>query len=113
MDFLRSLVPAVISGDGPVEHGGVLPGRETGPRLLRIKRLGLLAMGQTIEEVDPMVEVDPGIGLSKPARRNRTRLKGTPDAVVTCIDIVFTSANQLGLFIEVLLVILRSVFVKL
>eukprot|EP00063_Salmo_salar_P003584 XP_013978419.1 PREDICTED: protein furry homolog-like isoform X10 [Salmo salar] len=48
MEFLRSLVPAVISGDvGAVESGGALP-RETGPRLLRMKRL--LAIGQTTEE---------------------------------------------------------------
>ncbi|KAM9479246.1 protein furry homolog-like isoform 33-T40 [Salvelinus alpinus] len=48
MEFLRSLVPAVISGDvGTVESGGALP-RETGPRLLRMKRL--LAIGQTTEE---------------------------------------------------------------
>lgn len=78
MEFLKSLVPTVISGEGPIEHGGALP-RETGPRLLRMKRLGLLAMGQTIEEdpVDPMIKVDPGIG---PSRPNRTRLKGTTDS---------------------------------
>uniref|UniRef100_A0A4W6EDW8 Furry homolog, like n=1 Tax=Lates calcarifer TaxID=8187 RepID=A0A4W6EDW8_LATCA len=66
MEFLKSLVPAVISGEGPTEHGGALA-KETGPRLLRIKRLGLLAMGQTIEEgpVDPMLEVDPGTGSSR------------------------------------------------
>uniref|UniRef100_A0A3Q0T083 Furry homolog, like n=1 Tax=Amphilophus citrinellus TaxID=61819 RepID=A0A3Q0T083_AMPCI len=54
MDFLKSLVPAVISGEGSTEHGGTEP-REPGPRLLRVKRLGLLSMGQTIEEdlVDP------------------------------------------------------------
>uniref|UniRef100_A0A3Q1ITR4 Uncharacterized protein n=1 Tax=Anabas testudineus TaxID=64144 RepID=A0A3Q1ITR4_ANATE len=52
MEFLKSLVPAVISGEGATEHGGALP-RETGPRLLRMKRMGLLAMGQTIEE-DPV-----------------------------------------------------------
>ncbi|KAK6313975.1 hypothetical protein J4Q44_G00154340 [Coregonus suidteri] len=48
MEFLRSLVPAVISGDGGVvESGGALP-RETGPRLLRMKRL--LAIGQTTDQ---------------------------------------------------------------
>ena len=53
MEFLKSLVPAVISGDGGVTGLGaateVLP-RDTGPRLLRMKRLGLLTMGHTIEE---------------------------------------------------------------
>uniref|UniRef100_A0A3Q3MFV8 Furry homolog, like n=1 Tax=Mastacembelus armatus TaxID=205130 RepID=A0A3Q3MFV8_9TELE len=69
MEFLKSLVPAVISGEGPTEHGGALP-RETGPRLLRIKRVGLLAMGQTIDEdpVDPVIELDSGIRSSRPPR---------------------------------------------
>lgn len=48
MEFLRSLVPAVISGDvWALESGGALP-LETGPCLLRMKRL--LAIGQTTEE---------------------------------------------------------------
>ena len=83
MEFLKSLVPAVISGEGPTEHGGALS-KETGTRLLRMKRLGLLAMGQTIEEdpVDLVIGVDPGIGSSRPARSNRTRLKGTADSNV-------------------------------
>ncbi|XP_034439635.1 protein furry homolog-like isoform X11 [Hippoglossus hippoglossus] len=77
MEFLKSLVPAAISGEGPSEHGGALP-RETGPRLLRMKRLGLLVMGQTIEEVpvDPVIEVGPWTSSSRPARSNRTRFKG-------------------------------------
>lgn len=77
MEFLKSLVPAVISGDGPIDYGGAVF-RDTGPRLLRMKRLGLLAMGQTVD-VDPvysMLDVDPGIGSSRPARSNRTRIKG-------------------------------------
>ncbi|XP_026200825.1 protein furry homolog-like isoform X7 [Anabas testudineus] len=78
MEFLKSLVPAVISGEGATEHGGALP-RETGPRLLRMKRMGLLAMGQTIEEdpVDPVIEIDPEIGTSRPLRSTRTRLKAS------------------------------------
>uniref|UniRef100_A0A8C4H0C4 Furry homolog, like n=1 Tax=Dicentrarchus labrax TaxID=13489 RepID=A0A8C4H0C4_DICLA len=78
MEFLKSLVPAVISGEGPIEHGGAVP-RDSGPRLLRMKRLGLLVMGQTIDEdpIDPVIEVDPGIASSTPARSNRTRLKAS------------------------------------
>uniref|UniRef100_A0AAX7TYV3 Furry homolog, like n=1 Tax=Astatotilapia calliptera TaxID=8154 RepID=A0AAX7TYV3_ASTCA len=77
MDFLKSLVPAVISGEGSAEHGGTEP-REPGPRLLRVKRLGLLTMGQTIEEdlVDPVTKQDAGISSSRHARSNHTRLKG-------------------------------------
>ncbi|XP_026200821.1 protein furry homolog-like isoform X4 [Anabas testudineus] len=43
-----------------------------------MKRMGLLAMGQTIEEdpVDPVIEIDPEIGTSRPLRSTRTRLKG-------------------------------------
>ncbi|XP_052391588.1 protein furry homolog-like isoform X2 [Carassius gibelio] len=41
MEFLKSLVPTVISGDGglPATDTGVVWPRETGPRLLRMKRL--------------------------------------------------------------------------
>lgn len=74
MEFLKSLVPAAMSGEGPAEPGGALP-RETGPRLLRVKRLGLLAMGQTIEE-DTTNRVTSA---TRPARSSRTRLKGTSD----------------------------------
>lgn len=78
MEFLKSLVPAVISGEGPTDLDGAVP-RDTGPRLLRIKRLGLMVMGQTIDEdpVDHMAEVDDGMGSSRPARRNQTHHKGT------------------------------------
>lgn len=75
MEFLRSLVPAVISGEGAAENGGALP-RETGPRLLRMKRMGLLSMGQTIEE-DPVIATE--VASSRPAHSNRTRHKGTTD----------------------------------
>lgn len=80
MEFLKSLVPAVISGERPKEQDEAMPSY-TGPRLLRMKRLALLVMGQTIDEdpVDKMIEVDPGISSSRPARGNRTRLKGTTD----------------------------------
>ncbi|KAJ3599587.1 hypothetical protein NHX12_033543 [Muraenolepis orangiensis] len=73
MEFLKSLVPASISGEGAVDHGGGLP-RETGPRLLRMKRLGLLAMGHTVEENGASGE--PG-GV-RPPPTARSRLKGTP-----------------------------------
>ncbi|KAM4547917.1 protein furry homolog-like isoform 5-T5 [Odontesthes bonariensis] len=77
MEFLKSLVPGVISGEGPVEHGASSP-KEPGPRLLRMKRLGLLAMGQTIEEdpVDPVIKVGAGMKSARPARISQTRLKG-------------------------------------
>lgn len=66
MEFLKSLVPAAISGEAPIE---------TGPRLLRMKRLGLLAMGHTIEEdlLEPVAEVE----VARSSHSNRTGLKGT------------------------------------
>lgn len=71
MDFLKSLVPAVISGEGSAEQFGAIP-RETGPRLISIKRLGLLVMGQTIDEdpVDHLAMLNPGLNLSRPRHRN-------------------------------------------
>ncbi|XP_061593946.1 protein furry homolog-like isoform X3 [Cololabis saira] len=77
MEFLKSLVPAAISGEGTVEHGGSLP-KEPGTRLLRMKRLGLLAMGQTVEEelVDPVVNANAGISSSRLVHSSQTRLKG-------------------------------------
>ncbi|KAM4575147.1 protein furry homolog-like isoform 2-T2 [Fundulus diaphanus] len=78
MEFLKSLVPAVISGDGSVDHGGSSP-REPGPRLLRMKRLGLLAMGQTIEEnpVDPDIKEHARASSSRLANSNHSRLKAS------------------------------------
>ncbi|XP_037830132.1 protein furry homolog-like isoform X4 [Kryptolebias marmoratus] len=78
MEFLKSLVPAVISGESPVEHGAALP-KESGPRLLRMKRLGLLAMGQTIEEdpVDPETKVSSRLSSSRLAWSNQIRFKAS------------------------------------
>ncbi len=71
MEFLKSLVPTVISGDGGLpatDAGGVWP-RETGPRLLRMKRL----VSQANEE-----EQDVSGLTSRPAvRLQRYRAKGT------------------------------------
>lgn len=89
MEFLKSLVPAIISGEGPTEQDGAIP-KETGPRLLRMKRLGLLVMGQTIDE-DPVGEsigVDQGISSSRPARSNRTHLAGTAIRSAYCCSYV-------------------------
>lgn len=76
MEFLRSLVPVVISG----EQDGAVP-RDSGSRLLHMKRLGLLVMGHTIDE-DPVAQVipaDPGISNPEPDCNSRSRLKGTTE----------------------------------
>ncbi|XP_056115791.1 protein furry homolog-like isoform X2 [Rhinichthys klamathensis goyatoka] len=71
MEFLKSLVPTVISGDGGLQAtdtGGVWP-RETGPRLLRMKRL----VSQTNEE-----DQDGSSPTSRPAvRLQRHRAKAS------------------------------------
>nr|XP_023679418.1 protein furry homolog-like isoform X2 [Paramormyrops kingsleyae] len=76
MDFLKSLVPAAVSGEVNLEEGGgsaPSPGlRETGPRLLRVKRLNLLSMGQAVEEGPEGPARGP-----KLIRSNRNRLKAS------------------------------------
>lgn len=76
MEFLKSLVPVIISG----EQEGAVP-RDTGSRLLHMKRLGLLVMGHTIDEdqVPQVIAVDPRISSSKPGCNNRSHLKGTTE----------------------------------
>ncbi|XP_051954047.1 protein furry homolog-like isoform X7 [Xyrauchen texanus] len=52
MEFLKSLVPTVISGDGGLQatdSGGAWL-RETGPRLMRMRRLGLQTFAPANEE---------------------------------------------------------------
>ncbi|KAI7800269.1 putative protein furry homolog-like, partial [Triplophysa rosa] len=51
-EFLKSLVPTAISGDGgmPATDAGGVWLRDTGPRLLRIKRLGMQPVPQVNEE---------------------------------------------------------------
>ena len=75
MEFLRSLVPTVISGEGVApetalsrEKGAAALPRETGPRLLSMRRLSLLAMGSTVQEEDAS---------ARPPRP--TGLRGTQD----------------------------------
>lgn len=75
MEFLKSLVPTVISGDGGLlatDSGGACP-RETGPRLLRMRRLGLQTFAQANEE-----EQDGSSQTIRPVvRLQRHRAKGT------------------------------------
>lgn len=106
MEFLRSLVPAVISGDGSAEQFGALP-RETGPRLISIKRLGFLAMGQTVDEdpLDCVAAVDPGLRSSRSARRNQSPQKGTAKLNHS----VYGFTNLFGFFYYRLSTLSRSV----
>lgn len=77
MEFLKSLVPVIISG----EQDEAVP-RDTGSRLLHMKRLGLLVMGHTIDEdqAPQVIAVDPRVSSSKPGCNNRSHLKGTAES---------------------------------
>ncbi|KAK1896358.1 Phospho-N-acetylmuramoyl-pentapeptide-transferase [Dissostichus eleginoides] len=75
MEFLKSLVPGSMSGESPGDHGGVLP-RDSGPRLLRMKRLSLLSMGQTIEEEGQTIEEDGGIRGPGAQHASKVELQG-------------------------------------
>lgn len=48
MDFLKKIVPTVASGDVVLEVGSSV--RENSPRLLKMRRVSLLSLGQTIDE---------------------------------------------------------------
>lgn len=73
MEFLKSLVPVIISR----EQDEAAP-RDTGSRLLHMKRLSLLVMGHTIDEdqVPQVIALDPRTSSSKPGCNNRSHLKG-------------------------------------
>ncbi|XP_042697806.2 protein furry homolog-like isoform X3 [Chrysemys picta bellii] len=49
MEFLKKVVPAVISGDVVLDIGSTI---ESSPRLLKMRRVSLLSLGQTIDEED-------------------------------------------------------------
>jgi len=48
MEFLKKIVPTVVSGDVVLDVGGTT--RESSPRLLRMRRVRLFSLGQTIDE---------------------------------------------------------------
>ncbi|XP_066576040.1 protein furry homolog-like isoform X3 [Amia ocellicauda] len=70
MDFLKRVVPTVMSGDVVLDLGGAT--RDSAPRLLRMKRLSLLSMGQTIDESGEAAHKG-----SRLHRANRSRLKAS------------------------------------
>ncbi|XP_073464568.1 protein furry homolog-like isoform X2 [Aquarana catesbeiana] len=48
MDFLRWVVPSSVSGEVVLDVGSTM--RESSPRLLKMRRVSLLSLGQTIDE---------------------------------------------------------------
>ncbi|XP_069487793.1 protein furry homolog-like isoform X2 [Ambystoma mexicanum] len=50
MDFFKKVVPSVMSGDVVLAVGSTV--RESSPKLLKMRRVSLLSLGQTIDEED-------------------------------------------------------------
>ncbi|XP_012811137.1 protein furry homolog-like isoform X2 [Xenopus tropicalis] len=74
MDFLKKVVPSAVSGEVVLDIGSTL--RESSPRLLKMRRLSLFSLGQTIDE-------DHEMDFQKPHSRPRRRpLASTPASSV-------------------------------
>ncbi|XP_061208785.1 protein furry homolog-like isoform X1 [Neopsephotus bourkii] len=58
MEFLKKIVPTVASGEVDLDVGS--PARETSPRLLKMRRVRLFALGQTIDEDEETHVLHPG-----------------------------------------------------
>ncbi|KAM4673410.1 protein furry homolog-like isoform 2-T2 [Amazona ochrocephala] len=71
MEFLKKIVPTVASGEVDLDVGS--PARETSPRLLKMRRVRLFALGQTIDEDEETHVLHPGYK----SERNGTTLKGS------------------------------------
>ncbi|XP_064005314.1 protein furry homolog-like isoform X2 [Pogoniulus pusillus] len=77
MEFLKKIVPSV-SGDAVLDAGS--PARETSPRLLKMRRVRLFALGQTIDEDEEAHVLHPGDTSTPPSRVNKRRV---PPSVVS------------------------------
>ncbi|XP_061328305.1 protein furry homolog-like isoform X8 [Pezoporus flaviventris] len=71
MEFLKKIVPTVASGEVDLDVGS--PARETSPRLLKMRRVRLFALGQTIDEDEETHVLHPGYK----SERNGATLKGS------------------------------------
>ncbi|XP_067993752.1 protein furry homolog-like isoform X3 [Melanerpes formicivorus] len=78
MEFLKKIVPTV-SGDVVLDAGSAA--RETSPRLLRMRRVRLFALGQTIDEDEEAHVVHPDYTSTPPSRVNKRRV--SPSVVST------------------------------
>lgn len=61
MEFLKKIVPTVASGEVDLDVGS--PARETSPRLLKMRRVRLFALGQTIDEDEETHVLHPGYSM--------------------------------------------------
>lgn len=57
MEFLKKIVPTVVSGDVVLDVGSTV--RESSPRLLKMRRVSLLSLGQTIDEDEEIRDLRP------------------------------------------------------
>ncbi|KAM6132863.1 LOW QUALITY PROTEIN: protein furry homolog-like [Pterocles gutturalis] len=79
MEFLKKIVPTVVSGDVVLDVGSTA--RESSPRLLKMRRVRLFALGQTIDEDDETHVLHPDYTSTPPSRVNKRRV--SPSVVST------------------------------
>ncbi|XP_059700848.1 protein furry homolog-like isoform X7 [Haemorhous mexicanus] len=78
MEFLKKIVPAAASGD-VVDVGSTA--RESSPRLLKMRRVRLFSLGQTIDEDEETHVLHPDYSSAPPSRVNKRRV--SPSVVST------------------------------
>ncbi|XP_014801041.1 PREDICTED: protein furry homolog-like [Calidris pugnax] len=78
MEFLKKIVPTVASGDVVLDVGSTP--RESSPRLLKMRRVRLFALGQTIDEDEETHGLHPAYTSTPPSRVNKRRV---PPSVVS------------------------------
>ncbi|XP_074722252.1 protein furry homolog-like isoform X10 [Strix uralensis] len=87
MEFLKKIVPTVISGDVVLDVGST--SRESSPRLLKMRRVRLFSLGQTIDEDEETHVLHPDYSMypchqpasTPPSRVNKRRV--SPSVVST------------------------------
>ncbi|KAM6073367.1 protein furry homolog-like isoform 4-T4 [Theristicus caerulescens] len=80
MEFLKKIVPTVVSGDVVLDVGTTA--RESSPRLLKMRRVRLFSLGQTIDEDEETHVLHPGYSMypchqpasTPPSRVNKRRV---------------------------------------
>ncbi|KAM6076706.1 protein furry homolog-like isoform 3-T3 [Chlamydotis macqueenii] len=79
MEFLKKIVPTVASGDVVLDVGATA--RENSPRLLKMRRVRLFSLGQTIDEDETTHVLHPDYTSTPPSRVNKRRV--SPSVVST------------------------------
>ncbi|XP_054679043.1 protein furry homolog-like isoform X5 [Grus americana] len=87
MEFLKKIVPTVVSGDVVLDVGSTA--RESSPRLLKMRRVRLFSLGQTIDEDEETHVLHPDYSMyachqpasTPPSRVNKRRV--SPSVVST------------------------------